>query len=292
MNSKVRPRWHHLFVFIAPAFTLYTIFMAWPLLDSLRMSLYAPVAEGYTFVGFENYLHILTRYEGFLGDTLMNTFKFLGIIMFVGNPIALLLASLLASTNLRWKQFYRTAIFIPTLMSVVIAGWVWTLMLNPLWGIVNDVLIAIGLEGFIPSTGWLGTPGIALVIIALVATWQFIGLPMLLFLAALVNIDEELLDAARVDGASALGLFWKIKFPLILPELGQVVILTIILNFPAFDIQQVMDGQDATLVANYFYYAYAENPTDATVIGGIMFAIVGGASLIYFLIFQRRLVRT
>jgi len=292
MQSKVRPRWHHLLVFIAPALIIYSIFMAWPLLDSLRMSFYTRAAEGNTFVGFENYLRILSRNDGAVFHILINTFEFIGIIMFVGNPIALLLASLLASSTLRWKQFYRTSIFIPTVMSVVIAGWVWTLMLNPLWGIINDVFIAIGLEKEIPSTGWLGTSGIALVIVALVATWQFIGLPMVLFLAALINIDEELLEAARVDGASALELFWKIKFPLILPEFGQVVILTIILNFPAFDIQQVMGGRNAGLMANYFYYAYARNPRDATVIGGIMFAVVASASLIYFIVFQRRLIRT
>lgn len=294
MNSqrKIRPHWHHLIIFIAPALIIYTIFMAWPLIDSLRISFFASTSDGSSFVGLENYAHILSRNDGAIKIILMNTLKFLGIIMFVGNPIALFLASLLASTNLRWKYFYQTTLFIPTVMSVVIAGWVWTLMLNPLWGIVNTAFTTVGLDSLIPSTGWLGTSGIALLIIALVATWQFIGLPMVLFLAALVNIDEELLEAAMVDGASTLELFWKIKFPLILPEVGQVVILTIILNFPAFDIQQVMGGRDATLMANVFYYAYGRNPTDATVIGGIMFAIVGGASLIYFLIFQRRLVRT
>lgn len=294
-HTKIRPRWHHLLIFISPALILYTIFMIWPLMDSLRMSFYAPVvgqSDSYIFVGFDNYKQVLAFRDAPVQKALANTLKFIAIIMFVGNPLALLLASLLASTKLRWRQFYRTAIFIPTIMSVVIAGWVWQLMLNPLWGIINDILSTLWLESVIPPRGWLGTSGVALVVVALVATWQFIGLPTILFLATLVSIDDELIEAAQVDGASSWALFWKVKFPLILPEVGQVIILTIILNFPAFDITQVMGGRDTFLIANYFYYAYARNPLNASVISGIMFAIVASASLIYFFGFQRRLVRT
>ena len=257
------------------------------------MSLYTPVdgtPGALAFVGFDNYTYAFERYDGALKVALANSIRFLAIIMCVGNPIALLLAALLSS-RIRWGALYRTILFLPTLLSVVIAGWVWQLMLNPLWGLINKMLVGVGLEAIIPTTGWLGTPGVALIVVALVATWQFLGLSMILFLAALISIDDELLDAARVDGASWWSIFWQIRFPLILPEIGLVVILTVILNFPAFDIQQVMGGRNAFLMANLFYYNFARSRTDAAVIGGIMFAIVGAISLIYFAFFQKRLNR-
>jgi raffinose/stachyose/melibiose transport system permease protein len=295
MTTSKQARWHHFLVFIAPAIILYTVFMIWPLLDSLRWSFFAPQTDNpgsYVYVGLDNYSHFFNGYnaDGFW-RAFANTIKFLTIMMFLGNPLALLLATLLASPRLRYVTIYRMVIFVPTVLSVIIAGWVWLLMLNPLWGIINDILIAVGLENAIPDAGWLGTPGVALNVVALVATWQFIGLPMILFLAALIGIDNELLDAAKVDGASSWVIFWRIKFPLILPTVGLVVILTIILNFPAFDIQQAMGGRDSFLLANLFYRSFARSMTSGAVVSSIMFAIVSTIGLIYFSVFQRRLVR-
>jgi raffinose/stachyose/melibiose transport system permease protein len=295
MIASKQPRWHHWLVFFAPALILYTVFMVWPLLDSLRWSFFAPQPDNpgsYVYVGLENYRQFFSgpSAEGFW-TAFSNTIKFLAIIMFVGNPLALLLATLLTSPRLRWAATYRTIIFVPTVLSVIIAGWVWQLMLNPLWGIINDILMGVGLEDAIPKAGWLGTSGVALIVVALVATWQFVGLPMILFLAALAGIDDELLDCAQVDGASSWVVFWRIKLPLILPTVGLVVILTIILNFPAFDIQRVMGGRDSFLLANLFYSSFAESRTSGAVVSSIMFVIVGTVGLSYFFVFQRYLSR-
>ena len=306
MRSTNRAKWHHLLIFIAPALILYTGFMAWPLLDSLRLSLYQQQADGsQVFVWFANFERLFTddRYSDRLVGALIQNIQFFGIFMLVQNPVALLLATLLSTKRLRGAAIYRTILFAPTTLSVVIIGWIWTLMLNPLWGIVNDVLKGIGLGGIIPSEGWLGSPSLALTVVALVGVWQYIGLPMILFLAALVGLDEDIQDAARVDGATSWQVFWRIKFPLILPTIGIVTILTFVGNFVAFDNVFVMQGALAgpnfrtDLLGTFFYrtnfgsFAQLPNLSMGTTIATVMFGIILTGVLIYLFILQRRLIR-
>src|SRR5215207_2878742 len=248
MPTLTRARWHQLVVFLAPALIIYTLFLTWPLLDSLRLSVYEQNPDGsLTWVGLDNFNRLFgdPRYsERFVG-ALVHNFQFFAIFMLVQNPVALLLASLLASRNLKGAAIYRTLIFAPTTLSIVIIGWIWTLMLNPLWGIINNVFKGVGLADAIPREGWLGSPTLALTVVALVGVWQYIGLPMILFLAALIRIDDELIEAAYVDGATAWTVFWRIKFPLILPTVGIVTILTFVGNFSTFENVFVMQGSTA-----------------------------------------------
>jgi raffinose/stachyose/melibiose transport system permease protein len=188
-------------------------------------------------------------------------------------------------------------------MSIVIIGWAWTLMLNPLWGIVNDGLNFAGLGGVIPSYGWLGSPDTALPVVILVGVWQYIGMPFVLFLASLVAIDEELIEAARVDGATAWGTFWRIKFPLILPTAGIVAVLTFVGNFSAFDNVYIMQGSTAgpnyaTDLLGVFFYRTAFGTLGSTpdlymgtTIATVMFGIILTGVLIYLFGIQQRLIR-
>src|SRR5207247_6440204 len=100
------------------------------------------------------------------------------------NPIGLLLAANLSTRILRGRAVYRTLIFAPTVLSVVIIGFIWKLILSPLWGVAQGGLDAIGLgQVYLP---WLGLSGSALIIVGLMSVWQFVGIPMLLFSAALL----------------------------------------------------------------------------------------------------------
>ena len=181
MSSTRRARWHHLLFFLGPALIVYSLFLTWPLLDSLRSSFYeteAKTVDGQTtvtqtFVGLQNYQRLLddplgTDYDERLRNAVGNNFRFFAIFMLVQNPVALLLAALLTTRNLRGAAIYRTILFTPTTLSIVIIGWIWTLMLNPLWGIVNNVFKTIGLESAIPKEGWLGSPSLALTVVAFV----------------------------------------------------------------------------------------------------------------------------
>ncbi len=306
MISTMRPRWHHLLVFIGPAFVLYTLFMAWPLLDSLRMSLYQQQVDGsQVYVGLDNFQKLFgdpANSERFWG-ALSNNFRFFGIFMLVQNPVALMLAALLTTKGLRGAAIYRTILFSPTTLSIVIIGWIWTLMLNPLWGVINGVVKGVGLGSIIPKEGWLGSPTLALTVVSLVGVWQYVGLPMILFLAALLGIDEELLDAARVDGATPWGVFWRIKFPLILPTVGIVTILTFVGNFSAFENVFVMQGTQAgpnyatDIMGTFFYrtlfgnFSLLPNLNLGATIATTMFLVILTGVMIYLFLFQRRLIR-
>lgn len=305
MQTTRRARWHHLLFFLTPAIIIYTIFLAFPLLDSLRLSFYSSIEGEVTFVGLENFDKLLNSEiysERFFG-ALKHNIQWFILFMAIQNPMGLLLAALVASPRLKGAAIYRTIVFTPTTMSIVIIGWAWTLMLNPLWGVVNDIINAIGAGGIIPREGWLGSSDTALLVVTLVGVWQYIGMPFVLFLASLVAIDEELIEAARVDGATAWGVFWRIKFPLVLPTAGIVAILTFVGNFSAFDNVYIMQGSTAgpnfaTDLLGVFFYRTAFGTLGSipdlymgTTIATVMFGIILTGVLLYLFGIQQRLIR-
>lgn len=314
MFKRNKPFPTHIIVFIAPAFIIYSLFMIYPLVDSLRLGFFAPensaVQSGEqrkvkeVFVGFDNYERLLTdkNWEPRLKGAIKNNIIFFIIHMLVQNPIGLLLATLLSSQYVRFRAFYRTLIFTPTILSFVLVGFIWNLIFNPLWGISEDFLLKIGLEQY-ANKPWLGLEDTALPTLSLISVWQFVGIPMMLFLAALVSIPDELIEAARVDGATAWGVFWRVKFPLILPTVGIVGVLTFVGNFNAFDLVYTMKGGLAgpnfktDLLGTFFHRTFfgfqlqSGNPTMGAAIAGVMFVIILIGILIYLFGWQRRLVQ-
>ena len=133
-HRKRKPFPFHIVVFLAPATLVYTLFMVYPLADSLRLSLFAPAeGGGEVFAGLDNYVRLLTDdlwSERFWG-ALKNNFVFFVIHMAVQNPIGLMLAALLSARRLPGRHIYRTLIFTPTMLSVVIIGFAWQLILSP-----------------------------------------------------------------------------------------------------------------------------------------------------------------
>lgn len=292
----------HIIVFLAPAVIVYTAFMIYPLLDSLRLSLMAPAPSGgLEFVGLGNYQRLLTEplwAERFFG-ALKNNLVFFAIHMLVQNPIGLFLASLLASQFVRGRAFYRTLIFTPTVLSVVLVGFIWRLILSPLWGISEGFLNSFGIE----NQPWLGLESTALPVLSLVSVWQNVGIPMMLFLAALIAIPDELIEAARVDGATAWHVFWNIKFPLILPTVGIVAVLTFVGNFNAFDLiyttQKATGGPNFStdILGTFFYRTFfgmqlqPGNETMGATVAGMMLLIILVGVLLYMFSFQRRILK-
>jgi raffinose/stachyose/melibiose transport system permease protein len=302
MTIARKPRRYHILVFLLPAVVIYSAFLALPLLDSLRLSFYQEQQGGPdVFVGLANFQQLFTDpyWSERFWNALRNNFVFFAVHMLVQNPLALLLAALLTARHLRGRAVFRTILFAPTTLSYVIIGFIWQLMLSPLWGVLNDPAKSLGLP-----TPLLGNPSSALITVSLVSVWQFVGLPMILFVAALLSIPDELLDAARVDGANAWQTFWRIRFPLILPTAGIVGVLTFVGNFNAFDLIYTMQGalappNFATDILGTFFYRTAfgggasqrPNVIMGTTIATIMFVIILTGVLIYLFGIQRRLVR-
>jgi len=136
--------------------------------------------------------------------------------------------------------------------------------------------------------------------VALISVWQFIGIPMILFYTALIGIPDELIEAAVVDGCTETQAFWRIKFPLILPTIGIVSILTFVGNFNAFDLIYTMKGAFAgpaystDIMGTLFYRTFfgqqlqLGNPTMGATVATMMFLIILTGVLIYMFLFQRR----
>ena len=301
ITSKSRAFPWHIVVFLAPAAIVYTLFMTYPLLDSLRLSFFAigPDNREY-FVGLHNYFLLFTdsTYAPRFVGALKNNVVFFLVHMLVQNPIGLILAALLSSEG--WgRKFYRTILFMPTVLSYVIIGFIWNLILSPLWGVTESILKAIGLGALFRP--WLGLESTALVTISLISVWQFVGIPMVLFYAALIGIPEELVEAARVDGATGWQIFWRVKFPLILPTVGIVGILTFVGNFNAFDLIYTIKGALAgpnfatDIMGTLFYRTFfgqqlqLGNPTMGATIAAMMFLIILSGVLIYMFLWQRRI---
>ncbi|MDA3948282.1 MAG: sugar ABC transporter permease [Spirochaeta sp.] len=291
----------YIVVFLLPATVIYTLFLIYPLIGSLGLSFFGGGQDGVTgFVGFANFQKLLTNQNWAPGfwNAFGNNIYFFVIHTLVQNPIGLLVASLLTAGRLRGKATYRTALFMPTMLSIVIVGFIWQLILSPIWGMAEGFLGLFGLQELFQP--WLGLERSALTTLSLISVWQFYGIPMMLFYTALIGIPEELVESAYVDGAGSWKIFWRIKFPLILPVLGIVTVLTFVGNFNAFDLIYTTQGTLAgpnystDILGTVFFRAFfgnqlrLGNPTMGATVATMMFLIILVGVLIYMLTWRRR----
>ncbi|MGI6855181.1 carbohydrate ABC transporter permease [Mesorhizobium sp. 1B3] len=295
-------RWH-IGVFLAPAVLVYTAIMILPLFGTLQLSLFRTEAQQVVFVGFDNFRRLFTdpTLSKSFWNALANNFWFFIIHMLVQNPIGVMLAALLSSPKLRFAAFYRTAIFIPTILSFVVVGFAWKLILSPLWGVAPNLLDLVGLKSLF--TPWLGKEEYALTTLALISVWQFVGIPMMLIYAALLSIPDEVIEAAECDGITGMAQFWKIKLPLVLPAIGIISILTFVGNFNAFDLiysaQGALAGPNFStdILGTFLYRTFfgfqlqLGDPNMGSTIASIMFFIILTGVCLYLFTVQTRLRR-
>jgi len=306
MAADIRPkrpfRWH-IAIFLAPAVLVYTAIMILPLAGTLQLSLFRNIEQHQVFVGLDNFRTLFgdPNWSVNFWNALRNNVWFFIIHMLVQNPIGVMLAALLSSPRLRFAAFYRTAIFVPTILSFVIVGFAWKLILSPLWGVAPHMMDLIGLKSLF--TPWLGKEQYALTALSLISVWQFVGIPMMLIYAALLSIPEEVIEAAECDGITGLSQFWKIKLPLILPSIGIISILTFVGNFNAFDLIYTAQGALAgpnystDILGTFLYRAFfgfqlqVGDPNMGAAIATMMFLIILGGVCVYLFLVQTRLRR-
>lgn len=300
--NKKPVRWH-IAIFLAPAFLVYTAIMILPLFSTLQLSLFTTVDQKLVFAGLDNFRTLFgdERWSNSFWNAFANNSWFFLVHMVVQNPIGILLAALLSSPRLRLNAFYRTSIFVPTILSFVIVGFAWKLILSPIWGIAPSMLDFVGLKSLFAP--WLGKEEYALTTLALVSVWQFIGIPMMLIYAALLSIPDEILEAAECDGITGLSQFWKIKLPLILPAIGIISILTFVGNFNAFDLIYTAQGALAgpnfstDILGTFLYRTFfgfqlqLGDPNMGSAIASAMFLIILVGVSIYLFGIQTRLRR-
>ncbi|MEP3047111.1 MAG: sugar ABC transporter permease [Roseibium sp.] len=300
--ARPRIRWHIL-VFLAPAVLIYTTIMIFPIFKTLYLSLYSRVDQEQIFVGLQNFTVLFGEpfWSEQFWNALGNNIWFFFIHMLVQNPIGIALAAILSHPKLRFAALYRSAIFIPTILSFVIVGFAWKLILSPIWGIAPSMLDAVGLKSLFAP--WLGKEAYALTTLSLISVWQFVGIPMMLIYAALLSIPEEILEAGEIDGITGASAFWKIKLPLILPSIGIISILTFVGNFNAFDLiyasQGALAGPDFStdILGTFFYRTFfgfqlqLGDPHMGAAVASAMFAVILIGVCVYLFGIQTRLRR-
>jgi raffinose/stachyose/melibiose transport system permease protein len=302
-HDEKKPFPWHLAFFLGPGLLIYVVFSVYPLLDTLVLSLYNEQQGQTSFVGLQNFITLVTddTWSQAFWNALGNNFKFFAIHMLVQNPIGLLLAVLLSSPKLRLSGTYRTLIFMPTMLSVVIIGFVWQLLLSPIWGISENFLYSIGLGQYFDA--WLGKESSALITLAFISVWQFVGIPMMLIYATLLNIPDDIVDASVVDGANSFQTFWHIKLPLILPTIAMVSILTFVANFNAFELIYAVKGALAgpdfstDLMGTFFYRTFfgfqlqQGSASMGAAVATLMFLIILVGVMLFLFFIQRRIQR-
>src|SRR5215210_2096725 len=226
--------------FLAPALVLIGVFFFLPVAASLVLSvtdfdIYAvgDLANA-RFVGARNYLALLDN--PLFWTALRNTFYF----ALIGGPLTVavsLAAALLVNAKVvRFKSLFRTIYFVPFVTTLVAVAIVWRYLYQPQYGLLNYALGAFGVE----PINWLGDPKWAMPAIILLAVWKNFGYNMLIFIAGLQAIPEELYEAARIDGASALRQFWHVSLPMLAPTFFFVGVVTMIGYFQLFAEPYVM----------------------------------------------------
>jgi raffinose/stachyose/melibiose transport system permease protein len=231
-------RWSML-LWVAPAVLLLVVFVYYPVIENLRLSLFKWNAFSPTekWVGLDNYRD-LTVDPIFWSSLFNNTaYAVVSVIFQVGG--GLILAAILEEVvRGRWKGFFRTVYFVPAVLALTITGLLFQFMYNPQIGLVNGFLDAVGLDALKHS--WLGESATAIWAIIAMSQWQSIGYVMVLFIVAMQRIPRELYDAAYIDGASRRQAFVSITVPLVREMILLATIITISGAFLVFNEVQVM----------------------------------------------------
>lgn len=239
---------------VAPLLVLVGLFFLLPLVSAVYFAFvdFHGFEADPPFVGFDNFVELAN--DPAVGPAFMNNIVWIIVGTVAPLVIGLFVALLLWDIR-RGATFYRLVFFVPYILPAAAIGVVWSWIYDPIRGWLNRGLELVGLGGL--ATGWLGDPNTALWAVLATAVWTAVGFVVVIFLAALRNVDLELIDAARIDGAGALQRLWYIVLPQIMPVFLMVTTITLIGGFAVFDIIFVMTGggpaQATEVLGTYAY---------------------------------------
>jgi raffinose/stachyose/melibiose transport system permease protein len=263
-------------LFVTPALALLGVFVVWPIASAVRMSFYrwkgfGPMDD---FIGLRNYDRVLG--DDVFRDAVAHNFVIVVASIVVQLPLGLAIAMLL-NRRIRLRGLLRTIVFVPYVMAEVIAGVIWFQLLQPRYGVVDGIISAVGLTP--PEQGFLGTPELALPTLFVVLTWKYLGLAVLLFLAGLQGVPEELYEAAQLDGAGWWQTQVRVALPLLGPTIRTWLFLSMIGSLQQFDMVWVLTGggpaNATTTMATYLINQGTQRHN---------YGIAGAASVVLFLV--------
>ena len=252
-TSRIAARQRAGFWFVLPAFLVYLVFFGVPFVATIWLSFTEWNGVGQPdFTGIDNYLRLSgdSAMWASLGNNVI--WVIIGTVapVFIGLIIAVMLWS-----DARGSMTYRTIYFLPVVLSPVVIGIIWGWIYNPLFGLLNTGLRAIGLGNL--AIGWLGESETALYAVLVTAIWSYLGFCIVVLFAGLQKVDPELVGAARIDGANARQRFRHVIIPQIRPVLTMVIVYTVIGGFNVFDVVWVMTSggpnNASEVIATYTY---------------------------------------
>lgn len=241
------------YAFLAPVLVFFTVFVLAPMVMGLVTSFFNYTMTDFTFVGIDNYIRMFN--DPVFIKSLINT-----LIIVIGSvPIVVLFSLFVASQtyerNVISRSFYRFVFFLPVVTGSVAVTVVWKWIYDPLSGILNYVLKSGGVIE--QNISWLGDKQWALLAIMIILLTTSVGQPIILYIAAMGNIDNSLVEAARIDGANENQVFWKIKWPSLLPTTLYIAVITTINSFQCFALIQLLtSGGPNYSTSTLMYYLY------------------------------------
>ena len=275
------------YIFLAPVFVFAVIFFVIPLSFAAGISFTDwDAVTAPKWVGLHNYTYLLGRDRFFLAS-IGNTFYFAAGSVLVGVPAALVIAAMISRS--KYEALWRTVYWLPMVTNIVAVAYIWWYILNDTSGLLNRALDVLGL----PGPNWLTNPAIAMISVILVASWMSVGQNVLVFLTGLNEIDESYYEAARLDGANPLQLFWHVTIPLLRPTILFVLITSLISALSSFVLILILtEGGPArsTMVTGLYLYDMAFTDLRlgrASAAAYILFAIIFAVSLVQLRLLRR-----
>ena len=279
--------------FVAPSLIAIAVFFVVPVVSSLLLSLtdfdiYALADLGnMRFVGLQNYERLLTN--PLFWQAMKNTvwFSVLGVPLAIGASLAA--AVILNARTIKWRPVWRVMFFAPYVTTLVATAVLWNSLLHTRYGVINWVLTSVGL----PAVDWLGNPDTSIPAILIFVVWKIFGYNMLIFLAVLQTVPDDLYEAARIDGAGPWSRFRHVTLPAIAPTLLLVSIISVAGFFQLFAEPYVMtQGGPAQSTVTVLYFMYEEgfkwwNLGSASAVAFILFLCIFAVTLVQLAVAKR-----
>ncbi|ROQ39752.1 carbohydrate ABC transporter membrane protein 1 (CUT1 family) [Frondihabitans sp. PhB188] len=271
-TGRTYPSW-----FYIPATALYVVLFAVPTFASFYFALTRWTLFDITFIGFQNFVQFFQDPQ--LTQGFIHTFEY-GFVTSAAKVVIGLALALLLTSPVLGRGYLRAVVFFPVLVSTIGIGITFKALLDPFHGIVNSVLGTLGL----PQPGWLTDPALALWSVAAVDVWKGVGIATLIFIAGIVAIPQEYVEAAKVDGASAWQVFKSVTLPLSRPAMGTVIILSLIGGLRSFDLIWAMTGGGpgftSDVIASVIYKQYQSGFYGLSTAGNVVLFVVVTAIMI------------
>ncbi len=249
LNNRKIQGYLKAYMFLLPNLIGFVVFIAIPIIMGFVISLtnYNGFKQ-FDFVGFSNYIRMFQD-EYFLVSLWHNILYTL--VTVPGIIVCSLLLALLVNQGIKGSGVFKTMFFLPNITSMVAVGIVWSMIFNPTTGPINQMLRSLGVEN---PPGWLTSSDTALFTIMLIAMWKQVGYYMVIFIAGLQAIPDQLYEAASVDGARSVRKFFSVTLPMLSPTMFMVLILNIINSFQVFDLVNIMTKGGPGRATNVLVY--------------------------------------